>query len=426
MELAIKILNILGTILGVLVAYKAIIGIVGFFKVKKYPTAKEHHKYAILIPARNEEKVIKNLLESIAQQDYPQDKLSIFVIADNCTDQTAEVAEQFALENNIENIKVVRHNNPDERTKGYALRYFFNELKKAEGINAYEGYFVFDADNVLMEDFISKMNDAFDTGEKIVVSFRNSKNMNRNWISFSTSLHWLRTCVTESRGSTICKLPCRVQGTGFLFASEVLKDGWTYTSLTEDRAFCTDAVVNGYKIVYTEDAVFLDEQPYKLKVAFRQRIRWSKGHLQSFGENCPKLLKNMFKGKSIFSSYNMFWINFPFTVFETIRKLIVFILQIIIAVLAGNIYGTLYGIIIGLLVGFGTSWLSSMALGVYVLFMYRKKIGKLPFFKTIFHIIMWPMFDLIGDITTWIALFSKVEWKPIPHDTVVEMSNLKK
>ena len=69
-----------------------------------------------------------------------------------------------------------------------------------------------------------------------------------------------------------------IQGTGFLFASEIVKDGWKYTSLTEDRALTADCVVEGYEISYNDEAIFYDEQQVSLKVALRQRLRWSKGH----------------------------------------------------------------------------------------------------------------------------------------------------
>ena len=90
------------------------------------------------------------------------------------------------------------------------------------------------------------MNEAFDAGHKIITSYRNSKNMNQNWISFSYAMHWMRTCLTENRAKGVLNQACRIQGTGFLFASELVKDGWNYTTLTEDRSFCTDAVVQGY------------------------------------------------------------------------------------------------------------------------------------------------------------------------------------
>ena len=67
------------------------------------------------------------------------------------------------------------------------------------GVDSYEGYFIFDADNLLKGDYITRMNEAFDAGEKIVTSYRNTKNFGDNWISASYALHWMRTQRTEHR-----------------------------------------------------------------------------------------------------------------------------------------------------------------------------------------------------------------------------------
>ena len=92
--------------------------IIGLFFTRKFQPAKKQHKYAILIPGRNEEAVIGNLIHSIKQQDYPQELLTIFVCADNCTDRTAEIARKNGA-------ICYEHFNDQERTKGFALKYLF-------------------------------------------------------------------------------------------------------------------------------------------------------------------------------------------------------------------------------------------------------------------------------------------------------------
>lgn len=430
MQIAIKVLEIIGTVLTVLCAYKVIFFVVGLFKYRKFKPTENKHKYAICIPARNEGKVIKNLLDSIANQDYPLDKLTVFVVADNCTDNTAEIARNYNT--NGLNVVVYEHNNTEEKTKGFGLRYLFEQIKSdytsGGGVNTFEGYFIFDADNVLNKNYITKMNEAFDAGNKVVTSCRYSKNMNQNWISFSYAMHWLRTCLKENRAKGVLNQACRIQGTGFLFTNELVKDGWTWTSLTEDRTFCTDAVIKNYKISYCDEAIFYDEQPYKLKVALRQRLRWAKGHLQSSVENCPKLIRNMFNPKINFCiTYDCFWLNFPRSVESGCRKIIKWVLQIIIAIMASSVLGWFVGFIIAWASGLLTSWLEKIFLDVIPVFIvYGKRIGKLPFWKTLFNILMFPFFDIIGKWSSYIAVFKKIEWKPIPHDTVMDINELNK
>src|SRR5574344_953602 len=88
------IYNSIGSILSIMLIYKTAYWIIGFFFTRKFKPAKKKHKYGILIAARNEEKVIGNLLDSINKQDYPKKLITIFVVADNCTDATATIARK--------------------------------------------------------------------------------------------------------------------------------------------------------------------------------------------------------------------------------------------------------------------------------------------------------------------------------------------
>ena len=220
-----NIYDILSVLITIMLAYHSVYFIVGIFKTRKFKKAKVKHKYAILIAARNEEKVIGNLLDSIAKQDYPRDLLTTFVVADNCTDTTAAIARKKGA------ICYERFNDQD-KTKGFALEFLFNNIECDYGINSFEGYFIFDADNLLNTNFVSKMNDAFDSGEKIITSYRNTKNFDENWIASTYALHWIRSSRTSHRARSYLGLATNIQGTGFLFANEIVKNGWHYTSLT--------------------------------------------------------------------------------------------------------------------------------------------------------------------------------------------------
>lgn len=426
LEILISILGIIGTVWAVLGSYKIIFGLLGFFKYRKFRPTQNYHSYALCVPARNEEKVIVNLLESVANQDYPLDKLTVFVVANNCTDETAKKAREWSKNSKLK-VVVYERDNDAERTKGFALKYLFEQIQKEYGIGTFDGYFVFDADNVILKNYVTKMNEAFDEGNKIITSFRNSKNVGQNWISFSYAMHWMRTCLMENRGKGVLNQACRIQGTGFLFANELVKNGWKYTTLTEDRSFCSDAVVQNYSITYCDEAIFYDEQPYKLKIAIRQRIRWAKGHLQSSVENCPKLLKNIFSfGSASTKSYDCFFLNFPKHIEGVIRKILKFSLEIAVAVIVGKTHGIFYGVLSAYLTDLAGSWFGNIALELLVFIKYGKRIEKGSIGKRLFHIFMFPFFDIIGKWSTYIALFKHVEWKPIPHDTVMDIEKLQK
>ncbi len=423
-----------GLILGTLLCYRAIYTIVGFFTTRKFPKAKQNHKYAILIPARNERDVLPNLLDSIHKQDYPADLVTTFVIADNCTDDTAKVARQHGA------ICYERFDD-EHRTKGFALQFLLDRIEEDYGRQSFEGYFIFDADNLLKTDYITRMNESFDAGEKIITSYRNTKNFDENWIAASYALHWLRSIRINHRARSVFKLATNIQGTGFLFASELVKDGWKYTSLTEDRAFTADAVVQGYAISYNDAAEFYDEQPVNLRIMMRQRIRWAKGHILAFFESGWGLFKNIFKGKGFkqkFMSYDMLLFIAPKSLFSFFRNLIkAFVYAFVFynvskkATFLGFEFtgtGFLWCLLVAYSWRFATrlgSYLGSIWIAVYVFFFERKRIKKINFFKKIWYCITWPTFDLVGIWAMYIALFTKVTWKPIPHKSKVSIDEVK-
>ncbi len=473
-----EIYNILGIILSIIIIHKAVYYAVGLFFTRKFKEAKNKHKYAILIAARNEKNVIGNLIESINKQDYPKELLTIFVVADNCTDNTAEIARKKGA------ICYERFDDK-HKTKGYALEYLLDRIEEDYGRMSFEGYFIFDADNLLNTDFISKMNNAFDSGEKIITSYRNTKNFDENWIASTYALHWLRSVRVNHRARSIFHLATNIQGTGFLFASEIVQNGWHYTSLTEDRALTADAVAQGYEITYQDEAEFFDEQPISLKVALRQRLRWSKGHLLAFVETGPYLFLNIFLGKKYiktkwdkqekqpknllykilesirhrFASFDTLVQLTPVVLINLIRWLIVMVFiyacfcynkgingasllgsSTILARTIKNIFGDItinitpgwqaFGIALLISIWWRIfyrigKYLENIWLAVYIFIVEHKRIKKMSIWKKILYCFTWPIFDIIGRYTIYAAIFMKVTWKPIPHNSKITIDDLK-
>ena len=464
--------SIIGTIFSVLVYYKIIYFIVGMFWTRKFKPSKHKHKYGIVIAARNEEEVIGNLIDSIKKQDYPENLLNIFVVADNCTDKTAQIVRDKGC------ICYERYD-MEHRTKGYALEYLFDNIEHDYGIKTFDGYFVFDADNLLKEDYISKMNDAFDSGEKIITSYRHSKNFSENWISASYAIHWLRSIRTGHRARSIFHLATNIQGTGFLIANEIIENGWHYTSLTEDRALTVDSVAKGYQITYQDEAIFYDEQPISLKIALRQRIRWSKGHLLAFIETGPKLVRNIIFGRKYaknikkydkeylnildsiryrFASFDILMLTIPFSVINLMRWILVSLILYAnysylngienynlfsgspyLAIFIRNIFNIRINVPIGiesLYMGLILSiwsrlfyritiYFENIFEAIYIFIIERKRIQKISLSKKILYSFTWPIFDIIGRYTTYIAVFKKVEWTRIPHNSKITIDDLK-
>lgn len=395
---------VITTAFAIINAYTLIFIVIGIFKTRQFKPTDKRFRYAIVIAARNEEKVITQLIESIQEQNYPQQLLTIFVVADNCDDQTASLAKQAGA-------VVYERFDTMHQTKGYALRYLFQQIERDFSIQRFDGYFVFDADNVLKSNYIEKMNEAFASGEKIITSFRNSKNIETNTLSAMNSMHFLRTNRFSHRPRSYLGLSTTVQGTGFLFANELVKDGWNYVDLTEDRSFSVDALLKGYKVSYCDQAEFYDEQPTGFKMIIRQRKRWAKGHLQVCGRVSKPLFINIFKNKS-FSSYDMLIVNIPLVLILFLWSAFVFVFQLF--QLTGN-GGELLSLFKGLALTSLTTWLVLSLQAIYIFIVDRHRLIKMAWWRKILIVVTWPLFDVLEVPTKLLALFSKGKWKPIPH-----------
>ena len=199
------------------------------------------HRYAVLIAARNEENVISGLLDSLRAQTYDMSLVTVFVAADNCTDRTAAIARAHGA-------VVYERFNQLNVGKGYALDFLLQNIG-ADYPEGFDGYFVFDADNLLAPDYIERMNEMFSNGHQIVTSYRNSKNFGGNWISAGYALWVLRESRYLNGARNRLGSSAAVGGTGFLFSQRVLDEshGWRFYLLTEDIEFSVYHILRGEK-----------------------------------------------------------------------------------------------------------------------------------------------------------------------------------
>ncbi len=274
-------------------AYYFLISLFAFIPRKSRPDVESRfHDFALIVAAHNEEQVIANMVESLVKQDYPKDKYSIFVIADNCTDNTAQVARDAGAE-------VFERFNDTQRGKGYALEWMFDKIYNMD--RKYDSVIIFDADNIVKEDFLVHINEQNNKGFKVVQGYIDSKNPNDSWVSYSYSLGFWSTNKLFQQSRYNLGLGCQLCGTGFSVAVDVLKEiGWGATCLTEDMEFTMKLCLNDIRVAWAYDAIVYDEKPITFVQSWRQRVRWMQGHADVFCRFFKKLMKKAFSEKSIF------------------------------------------------------------------------------------------------------------------------------
>ena len=292
--------------------YQVVFTVIGLVsrKSRKEPEASKLHRFAALICARNEENVIAQLVKTLKEQNYPKELFDIYVLADNCDDSTAAVAKNAGA-------FVYERQNKMQVGKGYALDYLIKKIKGEENYKPYDGYFIFDADNIVDPNFVNEMNKTFDTGKyDAITCYRNSKNFGANWISAGYSIWFLREARFINYPRRIMGTGCAVSGTGFLVSDKLIEEngGWPFHLLTEDIQFSINCAVSGKKIGYCDSAVVYDEQPTTFSQSWKQRLRWSKGFFQVDAKYLVPLLKGFFGKKgNRFTCYDMFMTIAPCT-----------------------------------------------------------------------------------------------------------------
>ena len=360
------------------------------------------HRYAVLIAARNEENVIAGLLDSLAAQTYDMSLVTVFVAADNCTDSTAAIARAHGA-------VVYERFNQLNVGKGYALDFLLQHIG-ADYPAGFDGYFVFDADNILAPDYIERMNEMFSNGHEIVTSYRNSKNFGGNWISAGYALWFLRESRYLNGARTRLGSSAAVGGTGFLFSQRILAEsgGWQFYLLTEDIEFSVRHITDGEIIAICEDAVLYDEQPTGFRQSCRQRLRWAKGYIQVFWYYGGRLLKGAAKGS--WSCFDMAMAIMPAFVLTCISILA----NVTLAAIGLAEGAGLWFAMRSLLECLGSIYPTLLVLGGITTASEWRRIHA-PGWKKILYTLTFPLFMLTYLPISMAALFMKVEWKPIHH-----------
>lgn len=268
--MAITILTWLAALVFGLYTYDLLVSLAGFLPLSA-PSGPEdrHRRFAILVCAHDEERVVADVVRTVLGQQYPSDKREVFVVADNCSDATAEVARAAGA-------TVMVRKDAENRTKGYALQWGMERLIARGG---YDALCVFDADNLVAPTFLAIMNRYLAAGHVAIQAYLDTKNPDETWVTRCIALAYYVTNRFWLRARARLGLPATLGGTGFCVAwSIVEKYRWDAGSLADDLELTMKLILDGVRVSYSCHTRTFDEKPLTLGQSLRQRSRWMQGH----------------------------------------------------------------------------------------------------------------------------------------------------
>lgn len=393
--------------------YQIVYLILPLIKKQRPHRSEKRHRYAILIAARNEEAVLPHLLDSIRAQDYPAELITTYVVADNCIDRTVEVARAGGA-------RVYARYNRKEVGKGYALNFLLEQIEKNDGLDSYDAFLIFDADNLLLPDYVTQINKICSDGYEAFCGYRNSKNFGTNWISQGYGLWYLHDSCHLNQSRMLLGTTCAVNGTGFGFTRRLLErmGGWNFFTLTEDIEFNTWCATRGVRIGYCRDAVVFDEQPEKFSQSWRQRTRWTQGGLQVSVRYAKDLLRGLFKGG--WTSYASFE-TATLSLWGYGMGVICGGMTMLVTFLAEQWLGLGRAILLAL----AGTYSSMFAIGALTLITEWKRIRAATGQK-IRSLFAFPLFMMTFVPIALTAVFRKFQWQPIAHTVAISTGELQK
>ena len=388
--------------------YQLVISVCSLVKLKEKPILEEKvNRFMAIIPAHNEENVIGPLVESLINQNYPKDYYDIYVIADNCTDRTAEIAEKAGA-------IVLKRFDEEHKTKGYALQWFLEQKIKEDA--PYDAFCIFDADNIVDSNFLKAMNKKLCQGEDVVQGYRDIKNPTDSWVSAGYALfYWTMNRFYHLARYNVGLSPL-INGTGFMVRFDVIKpDGWNTNTLTEDIEFSLKRIINGKKLGWATDAIVYDEQPVGFKQSWKQRTRWTVGHIQCLERYTKPLAAAVKEHKTIMNFDGLLYLIGSIPMF--ILTLVLLALNFVIYIANGM---TAVDLLINCLRYFLPTFLLPIFTAILIMILDKKPIR--PMLK---GLICYPLFLGSWLLINFKCLFKRdTSWDKIDHVRNVKINEV--
>ena len=399
-----------------------------FVKKKTWPKSDKKGRIAYLIPAHNEEDVIADTVKNVlGGQDYPKDKFDVFVVAHNCTDQTARIAREAGA-------IVLELNDPDpaHRMALYPLKHGIEHIINITD-NPYDLVVHLDADNHINAQFSSLMNDAYQAGVDFARPYEGAKNAAQNFFTKACTMFYVFESRYGSRVRERLGLAAHVNGSGATMSVRMLKvtGGYDCQTISDDAEYYFNRLLDGYKGHYVEDAVVSEDMPSSLKDTYNRNKRIGSGSVALLKPKLSKLLKKFFTSGDLSCLEVVMSYSF---LFFTVLLCVWFPLYYIyhFTYLAFAAYG---GMQLSL---FTAAWCQSILwntlivggsilIGLFVFFGYvqalflvitdYKKIGAKKRSELIGAVLWFPFFLIVYSVTICMGTMSKPTWGKAKRNT---------
>jgi len=288
--LIIFLLSMLLVYLGAATVYLlALAGCYFIVRERKFTDSQHINQFAVLVPAHNEEMLVGNLCQSLLQVDYPTDKYKIFIVADNCNDNTAEICRQYP-------VHVLERFDPENAGKGQALAWALKQINLKE----LDALFIVDADNYVDSAVLRELNKLINSGEQAIQCYNTVGNRDDSW--FTQLLFVSRTIgnLLYHESKFRLGLSSYLMGNGLCFKAELLRErGWTAFSACEDWEYYAQLVESGIRIGFASKAKVFHQESRSLKQATSQRLRWSSGRFKISRTLGLRLIKKGIKERNL-------------------------------------------------------------------------------------------------------------------------------
>lgn len=413
--------NVVIGIVSVAFAFQVIYLFLFFLKPQKYCKAKVKHKFAVVVCAHNEGEVIGATVRNLLLQKYPQNLYKVFVIADNCTDDTALIAEKAGAI-----VYKRQESDPKKQGKSYALKFGLDAVLKDYPDT--EAVILFDADNFPLPDYIDKMNDAFDSGVTLARGYNHASNLTQNVVAGVSGLWYIRDCRFNCHARSALRIGEMLVGGGMMFAASVIREdgGWKAMGYSEDAEFTCNQLFKKRKACYVSEAVVYEDQPATVGQLFKRNMRMGRGLLRLFFTHGLKCLA-----------------LFPVTLKYTFLDMFLTLLFIPIAGLCCIWFPAYYIILFGqflqpldharfvweitnlVIILVCAFLIPFIAQAFLVFFLDKKKIGT-PLKKTLPAILSFPLFMIIYALGITAGFIFRAKWKSISRSKFYDKSFVEK